>query len=80
MPLEHSENNDDQNLSVHLYTKLYDEVSSEQKEIFKDFLDYAFRHQRVIERFGRFPHRNKILGRTSTPEEIEFLKSTPMGF
>ena len=80
LPLEHSENNDDQNLSVHLFTKLYDEVSDEQKEVFKDFLDFAFRHQLVIEKFGRFPHRNKLLGRTSTPEELEFLKQKPMGF
>jgi uncharacterized protein (DUF924 family) len=37
-------------------------------------LDYAHRHRGVIARFGRFPHRNEILGRASTPEEIEFLR------
>lgn len=43
-------------------------------------LDYAIRHQRIIERFGRYPHRNAILGRQSTPEEIEFLKLPGSGF
>ncbi|MGB3570493.1 MAG: DUF924 family protein [Phormidesmis sp.] len=37
-------------------------------------MDYAIRHQAVIERFGRFPHRNEILGRQSTSEEITFLQ------
>jgi uncharacterized protein (DUF924 family) len=42
--------------------------------------DYALRHKAIIERFGRFPHRNTILGRTSTPEEVEFLKQPGSGF
>lgn len=42
-------------------------------------LRYAIMHKDIIERFGRYPHRNKILGRSSTPEEIEFLK-THSGF
>jgi len=37
-------------------------------------LDYAYKHRAVIERFGRFPHRNAILGRRSTAEELEFLR------
>jgi uncharacterized protein (DUF924 family) len=41
---------------------------------FGESLDYAHRHRGVIARFGRFPHRNEILGRASTPEEIEFLR------
>ena len=44
------------------------------------YLDYARRHAEVIERFGRFPHRNAVLGRMSTPEEIEFLKQPGSGF
>ena len=43
-------------------------------------LDYAERHRAIIERFGRFPHRNRILGRQSTPEEIKFLKTPGSGF
>ena len=46
----------------------------------EDNLDYARRHAEIIERFGRFPHRNKILGRESTPEEIEFLKGPNSSF
>ncbi|MBX6765487.1 MAG: DUF924 family protein, partial [Rubrobacteraceae bacterium] len=38
-----------------------------------EVLEYALRHEAVIARFGRFPHRNEILGRRSTPEELEFL-------
>jgi uncharacterized protein (DUF924 family) len=37
--------------------------------------DYAVKHWHIVKRFGRFPHRNEVLGRTSTPEEIEFLKT-----
>ena len=43
-------------------------------------LDYAERHQEVIARFGRFPHRNVILGRASTPEEVEFLRQPGSSF
>ena len=43
-------------------------------------LDYAIRHRQIIERFGRYPHRNAILGRQSTDEEIEFLKQPGSGF
>jgi uncharacterized protein (DUF924 family) len=43
-------------------------------------LDFEFRHKAIIERFGRYPHRNAILGRPSTDEEIEFLKQPGSGF
>ena len=62
---EHSENMDDQNRAVELCQALGDE----------SYLKYAIAHRRVISRFGRFPHRNKVLGRLSTVAEIEFLKS-----
>ena len=39
----------------------------------EDLLDYAVRHMEIIERFGRFPHRNEILGRNTSPEEAKFL-------
>jgi len=45
-----------------------------------DMLDYAHRHRDVIERFGRFPHRNSILGRQSTAEEIAFVQKPGSGF
>lgn len=41
--------------------------------LFTDYLDYAEQHQKVIAQFGRFPHRNAVLGRESTAEELEFL-------
>jgi uncharacterized protein (DUF924 family) len=59
MPFQHSEDPDDQRRSLLLFTELGDEEQ----------LDYARKHYDVIERFGRFPHRNKILGRTPRAEE-----------
>jgi uncharacterized protein (DUF924 family) len=80
LPLEHSENADDQELCVSLFEKLYDEVKPAQKELYRGFLDYAYRHRKVIEAFGRFPHRNVFFGRRSTTEEEAFLKEHPQGF
>lgn len=74
LPLEHSENLDDQNESVKLFSAL---TPNEQNLI---GLDYAKRHRRVIERFGRFPNRNAALGRKSTLEEEEFLAGSDAPF
>ena len=60
MPFQHSENLEDQKRSLMLFTALGDE----------DQLGYARKHQDIIARFGRFPHRNAILGRAPRPEEI----------
>jgi len=51
-------------------------------ELFKDEknLDYELRHKAIIDRFGRYPHRNALLGRASTDEEIAFLKTPGSGF
>jgi uncharacterized protein (DUF924 family) len=65
LPFEHSENMEDQNQALKLFEALGDE----------SYLKYAVAHRDVIERFGRFPHRNKMLGRASTEEEIRFLKN-----
>lgn len=67
MPLEHSENLDDQQRSVALFTALGD----------PKLLGYARKHHDVIERFGRFPHRNAILGRQPRPEEVAAGKVVP---
>ncbi|MDX2213171.1 MAG: DUF924 family protein [Oculatellaceae cyanobacterium bins.114] len=75
LPLEHSEHLADQNQAVALYQALVLDYSELQ-----DGLEYAIRHQTVIQRFGRFPHRNVILNRPSTPEEIEFLKQPGSSF
>lgn len=75
IPLMHSENLNHQNQSVQLFAQLRDQ-NPETASAFS----YAVRHQEVIERFGRFPHRNKILGRASTLEEVEFLKQPGSSF
>jgi len=74
LPLEHAESMAMQDLSVAQYEKLAAEASPAEQGLFEGFLDYARKHREVVARFGRFPHRNELLGRPSTPEEIEFLK------
>lgn len=69
MPFQHDENPASQSRAVELFTALGDEKA----------LSYARHHKGIIDRFGRFPHRNAILSRPSTPEEIAFLKTaSPM--
>ena len=70
LPFEHSESLADQDRSVALMSSLTAPM----------WLDYAERHRQVIARFGRFPHRNAVLGRESTPEELEFLKQPGSSF
>jgi uncharacterized protein (DUF924 family) len=74
LPLEHAESLDMQERAVSLYENLAQEAASGERALFDNFLDYAIRHRDVVARFGRFPHRNAILGRPSTPDELEFLK------
>jgi uncharacterized protein (DUF924 family) len=74
LPLEHAESLGMQDRSVSLYENLAREASTDERALFDGFLDYARRHRDVVARFGRFPHRNAILGRASTPDEVEFLK------
>ena len=71
LPLEHSENLADQTLSVELFSKL-----AESDESMKAVLSFAQKHKEAIEKFGRFPGRNAALGRESTPEELEWMKSS----
>jgi uncharacterized protein (DUF924 family) len=68
MPFEHAEDAYMQERAVELFSMLAAEHPG-----FDEMLDYAHRHRGVIARFGRFPHRNAILGRASTPEETAFL-------
>jgi len=75
LPFEHAEGLAMQDEAIRLFTKLV----SEAPEL-ADMLDYAHRHREVIERFGRFPHRNEILGRQSTAEEIAFIQRPGSGF
>jgi len=75
LPLEHSEDIQSQVRSVEKFKALATDDSD-----LDDTYDYALKHKAVIERFGRFPHRNDILGRESTPEEKEFLKQPGSSF
>jgi uncharacterized protein (DUF924 family) len=80
LPFEHSEELADQERSVALYRQLVAEVPEDHRETFAEFVDYAVRHRDVIARFGRFPHRNQVLGRQSNPEELEFLEQPGSSF
>jgi len=74
LPYEHSESLSDQDRGCELCRELQDSPET------KDVLRYAQAHRDIVQRFGRFPHRNAALGRTSTAEEIEFLKQPGSSF
>ncbi|MCI0453692.1 MAG: DUF924 domain-containing protein [Candidatus Dadabacteria bacterium] len=82
MPLEHSEDLEMQKKSVEYFTILEKLFTSPPSlaSMMTEFRDYAERHYVIIERFGRFPHRNEILERKSTSQEIEFLKQPGSSF
>jgi uncharacterized protein (DUF924 family) len=80
MPFMHAEDLALQQRCVEGFTKLRDEADTSLRASFESSLDFARRHLRIVEWFGRFPHRNPILGRTSTGEEIEFLKQPGSSF
>ena len=73
MPLQHSEFLEDQESAVARYKQIVQEVDTRRRPIFETFLSYAKAHRDIIARFGRFPHRNAILGRLDTPEEASYL-------
>lgn len=80
MPFMHSEALADQERCVELFTAFRDELEGELRERCEYSLDFAVRHRDIIQRFGRFPHRNAILGRASTPEELKFLEQPGSSF
>ncbi len=80
LPLEHSEELADQRAAVRLFDALAGEVTPEQRPAFAGYLDYARRHLEIIERFGRFPHRNAALGRETRAAEAEFLRQPGSAF
>jgi len=80
LPLEHSEALADQQRSVALFTALRDEAPPALHNTFANYLDYAVRHHDVVARFGRFPHRNAVLGRVSSAEEAAFLTQPGSSF
>ncbi|MDX2086715.1 MAG: DUF924 family protein [Kofleriaceae bacterium] len=85
LPFEHSEDRSTQSEGVAAFTALLGEakemrIGDDVVGMLAGALDYAKRHREIIERFGRFPHRNAILGRASTAEELEFLKQPGSSF
>lgn len=77
MPLMHAESRERQAQSVAQFEALCARVGG---DAFAQNVDFALRHKRIIDRFGRYPHRNAILGRTSTPEELAFLQEPGSSF
>jgi uncharacterized protein (DUF924 family) len=80
LPLEHSESLQDQDDCVSLFSGLAQNAPADRKALFESYLRYAEGHRAIIVRFGRFPHRNRILGRASTAEEIAFLQTPGSSF
>lgn len=81
LPLEHAEDLAMQQRSVQAFQSLAQMApDADSREFLAGTLDYAHRHQEVIARFGRFPHRNPILGRASTPAESDYLAQPGSGF
>lgn len=70
LPFQHSESPKIQEIALELFTQLD----------FKNFLKYQILHKNIIDRFGRYPHRNSVLKRKSTPEELEFLNTENSSF
>lgn len=75
LPFEHAEDLSHQRTAVQLFKQL-----AQDEPARADLVDWAQRHHDVIARFGRFPHRNAALGRTSTPDEAAFLLTPGAGF
>ena len=80
LPLEHSENLEQQGLSIRAFEQLVCDVPDDYKKSFEITLSYAKSHHYVIEKFGRFPELNEILERESSIEEREFIASGKYAF
>jgi uncharacterized protein (DUF924 family) len=79
-PLQHAESREVQEESVAAYRRLLAEAPEELHAPLKSVSRSAENHRAIIERFGRFPHRNRVLGRASTPEELEWLRTGGASF
>lgn len=80
MPLQHAEDLKLQQKSVQMYKKIREDAPEITKDYFSKAVNSATRHCEIIQMFGRFPHRNKILQRESTKEEQEFLQTPNSSF
>ena len=75
MPMQHAEDLAIQRRSVERYRALAEEAPPSLEDALQEAYEYAVEHKEAIERFGRFPHRNDVLGRSSTPEEADYLEA-----
>jgi uncharacterized protein (DUF924 family) len=80
LPLEHAESLALQERSVALFGALAEAVPAAARKWFDGYRDYALRHRDIVARFGRFPHRNAALGRATTAEEADFLRTPGSSF
>lgn len=80
MPLMHSESLADQNDCVKQFARLADQADGSLKEYLSGSLDFARQHRDIVQKFGRYPHRNAILGRESSEEELAFLQQPGSSF
>ena len=80
MPLQHAESRKVQAKSREIYQRLAEAVSPTFRETFETIAQFADLHADIVERFGRFPHRNKLLDRDNSPEEEEYLTADSPGF
>ena len=80
MPLQHAESARVQKKSCELFNKLAETVSPTYKETFETIAQFAELHHDIVDQFGRFPHRNKLLKRANTPEEDEYLSADSPSF
>jgi len=80
MPLQHAESRKVQNKSRQIYNRLADAVSPTYRETFETVAQFAELHADIVEQYGRFPHRNKILNRENSPEEAEYLAGDAPAF
>lgn len=76
-PFHHSESISDQLFSVQCVESLHRAVTDDWREFMDECLQFFGSRLKIVQRFGRFPHRNEVLNRTSTPEEVEYLKNSP---
>ena len=79
LPFEHSEDLVDQHASVGLFSQLRDQTPAGSRHITGGYLHHAHQHRDIVQRFGRFPHRNAALGRVSSEEEAEFAEGGGFG-
>lgn len=73
MPMQHSEDKDVQARGVEAYLGLVEDVPGKLKKVVMGFANSAREHKAIVDKFGRFPHRNQVLGRESTDEELAYL-------